>query len=231
MSVDGRQPRILLIFFSFSGQTAALIGRLAGGLQEAGTQVVVERLRPVRPLSFPLGGVLATVRLMITTAFRQRLPIRKLSERCRQPFDLIILAGPTWSYNPSGPVLSLLDRDRDLFRGQTVLPLISCRGYWRLHWLGLRRKLSRRGARTPNLVVFTHPHPEPWRTIGVFLKIAGKNPEKTSLLGHHYRSFGHSQEQRQEAHRFGVIIGRALQENTSLADLDFRTKAAGFPQR
>lgn len=231
MSADRRQPRILLLFFSFSGQTAALIGRLAAGLHEAGVQVVVERLRPISPLSFPVHGILATVRMMITTAFRQRIPIHELSERCRQPFDLIVLAGPTWSYNPSGPVLSMLDRDGQLLCGQTVLPLISCRGYWRLHWLGLRRKLARLGARVPNLVVFTHPHTEPWRTIGVFLKIAGKHPEELPLVGRHYRNFGHSREQRQEARRFGIMIGHALQENSSLTALDFRTQTAGCPSR
>jgi hypothetical protein len=221
-----RQTRVLLLYYSFSGQTAGLIGRLTAGLQAEGAEVVIERLRPVQPLSFPVGSIPATLKMMATTACRQRVAIEELSPRCHQRFDLVVLAGPTWSYNPSGPVLSLLDRDRWLFADQTVLPLISCRGYWRLHWYELRRRLRHGGARVPNSLVFTHPHAEPWRTIGVFLKIAGRTPETAPLVGRFYARYGHARNQQQEARRFGGMIGRALQEGASLAALDFRTKAA-----
>jgi hypothetical protein len=73
-------------------------------------------------------------------------------------------------------------------------------------------------------MVFTHPHAEPWRTIGVFLKIAGKSPE--TALGRFYDRYGHARHQRQEARRFGELIGRALQEGISLDLVNFRTRAA-----
>jgi hypothetical protein len=221
-----RQKRVLLLYYSFSGQTAGLLGRLIAGLQEEGAQVVVERLRPSRPLSFPVGTIPATVKMMAVTACRRRVAIGELSARCRTYFDLVVLAGPTWSYNPSGPILALLDRDGSFFAGQTVLPLISCRGYWRLHWFELQRRLKNCGASVPNLMVFTHPHPEPWRTIGVFLKIAGRSPEAVPLLRNYYSRYGHGRQQLLEARRFGTLISRTLREGGSLAALDFRTAAA-----
>ena len=188
----------------------------------------MEKLRPVEHLKFPVGSYGRTIVMMLTTFLRRRVPIKILSPSVTTgKFDLIILAGPTWSYNPSGPVLSLLDRDSPiLFKGRTVIPLISCRGYWRLHWYGLRQLLQKCGAHVPNLIVFSHPNKEPWRTIGVFLKIAGKNPERSKRFGKFYSRYGHSRKQRDEAWRFGLQIGEALRRGRDLSELEFHTPLA-----
>ena len=226
--MTGKTPRVLIIFFSFSGQTSGILSQLAAGLKELDVEVSYEKLRPVKPLRFPVGNVFSTFVLMLTTFLRFRVPIQDLSSKPdNRDYDLIILAGPTWSYNPSGPVLSMLDRDgKRIFCGRTVLPLISCRGYWRFHWYGLRALLKKCRATVPNVVAFSHPMKEPWRTVGVFLKIAGKNPEKLKGFSRVYASYGHSREQRDEAWRFGMQIGEALRRGRSLSKLDFRTPTA-----
>ena len=222
-----KNPQVLILYFSFSGQTGVLVNRLAAGLQEQGVEVFFEKLKPVRHLRFPVGGILRTFAMMLTTFCRIRVPIKELSSKCDREYDLIILAGPTWSYNPSGPVLSFLDRyGNEVLNGREVLPLISCRGYWKLHWWGLRRKLRRCGAHFSNLIAFSHPNPEPWCTIGVFLKIAGKNPERSGFISKHYDRFGHSNEQMEEARRFGAQIGESLKGKTQLAAINFQTDLA-----
>jgi hypothetical protein len=222
-----KKYHVLLIYYSFSGQTWVLINRLAAGLKEQGVEVCFEKLKPVRHLRFPVGSILRTYVMMFTTFLRSRVPIQELSAKCSRDYDLVILAGPTWSYNPSGPVLSFLDRDgKDILGGRRVLPLISCRGYWKMHWWGLRRKLEQCGAYLANIIAFSHPTPEPWRTIGVFLKIAGKNPERSTFLGKRYSRFGHSNEQMEEAFRFGVQIAEALKGKTPLEAYNFQTKIA-----
>lgn len=218
--------RVLILYYSFSGQTTALLNRMAAGLEEKGVGVVVERLQTDEGLRFPIGTIPKTVKMMLTTFLRFRVPVRPLPETCFADYDIIILAGPTWSYNPSGPVLAMLDRDgKRLFGGRRVLPLISCRGYWRLHWHGLRRLLEGCGAQVVNRMVFAHPHREPWRTIGVFLKLAGRMPER-SWLGRRYRRYGHSRQQLDEAFRFGGLLGEALAAGKDVARLDFRTPLA-----
>lgn len=217
------QPRVLVLYYSFSGQTSALIHRMAAGLKEAGAEVSLERLHPRSPMRFPVGTIPRTLLLMLTTFLRFRVPIEPLSEQCRAPVDLIILAGPTWSYNPSGPVLSLLDRDGKLLAGKPVLPFISCRGYWRIHWFGLRRLLQRHQAKVLAPLVFNHPQPEPWRTIGVFLKIAGKTPERGRVVGRYYQRFGHSKEQLEMAWQSGRQLGDQLR-----AAVPFKTLTQGW---
>lgn len=222
-----QQKRVLLLYFSFSGQTLGLLNRLTVGLEREGVAVTREKLHPLTPMRFPVGAVGSTIWMMLATFFRARHAIRELPPRCWEEYDLIILSGPTWSYNPCGPVLALLDRDGPtLFKGKKVLPLISCRGYWRMHWYGLRAKLEKCGAILENVIVFSHPNPEPWRTIGVFLKIAGKAPERSKFLGKYYTKFGHSKSQQEEAERFGELIGAALRMRSSLAGITFRTLEA-----
>jgi len=219
--------RVLIIYYSLSSQSKNLVQALAEGMTMRGLMVRSERVLPLRELRFPLGGIAGTVAMMLLTFLRQRIPIQPLDSVCREEYDLIVLAGPTWSYNPSGPVLSLLDRDgKAVFAGRTVVPLISCRGYWRAHWWGLRGKLRGVGASIPNLMVFSHPSPEPWRTVGVFLKLAGRVPEKYWFMRRYYRKYGHSREQVEEARRFGTMLGDALLRGAELASLDFATPLA-----
>jgi len=219
--------KVLFLYFSFSGQTGVIVNRLSAGLKDQGIKVVFEKLKPVKHLRFPVSSILRTFAMMLTTFCRKRVPIQELSSKCNYEYDLIILAGPTWSYNPSGPVLFFLDKyGEEVLGGREVLPVISCRGYWKQHWRGLRRKLKKCGAHFSNLIAFTHPNPEPWCTIGVFLKIAGKNPERSRFIGKHYTRFGHSNDQMEEAYRFGKMIGESLRDGTPLAEINFQTDLA-----
>jgi len=225
-SQSPRSPRVLLLYFSFSSQTKNLLHSLAAGLIQEGVVVEWERMQTRAHLRFPIGSVVKTFWMMLLTFFRTRYPIEPLSEKCFSEYDLIILAGPTWSYNPSGPVLALCDRDGSrLFAGRRVLPFISCRGYWRMHWWGLRRILRKKKALVENLIVFSHPSPEPWRTVGVFLKLAGKIPERM-WISKFYKKYGHTNAQILEAERFGILLGKAIVDGVELGTLDFKSKKA-----
>ncbi|WP_417912022.1 flavodoxin family protein [Candidatus Electronema sp. TJ] len=227
-----QSKRILVLYYSFSSQTKNLVQSLLDGMAEYEAEVVCERLVPTIPQHFPIGTIPKTVKKMIVTLFRQRIPIEPLPERCFEQYDLIILAGPTWSYNPSGPVLSLLDRDgQRLFAQKTVIPVISCRGFWRMHWWGIKSLLKNLGARVPNGIIFTHTSKEPWRTVGVFLKLAGETPERMSWMQDHYPKYGHTREQIAEARRFGEQIGRAVTQNEELERLVFNTSLAIYEER
>ncbi|MFN2365872.1 MAG: hypothetical protein ABR523_05340 [Desulfurivibrionaceae bacterium] len=223
----GRKRRALLLYYSFSGQTSGLLNHIACGLKKEGVEINFIRLRTVKPLRFPVGSIFATFKMMLVTALRRRVTIKEPEDDLWADYDLIMLAGPTWSYNPSGPILDLIDRyGPRLFKERTVLPVISCRGYWRLHWLGLKNLLLKCGAKVPNRIVFSHPSPEPWRTLGVFLKIAGKAPERSKLLGRYYQRYGHSRQQLREAEKLGAAVGAALRKGESLTALELLTPIA-----
>ncbi len=214
-----KNKRILILSYSFSSQTRNLLGGLIDGLEHSEVDIHWEQLSTLADLRFPIGTISSTIRMMVLTFLRKRYPVRAINPLCFEPYDLVIVAGPTWSYNPSGPILSLIDRDgRRLFAGKTVLPFISCRGYWRMHYFGLRQLLKQCGAVVAAPIVFSHPTPEPWRTIGVFLKLAGKAPEAgSSWFRRFYPKYGHSRQQVEDSRRVGKTLGQCLVAGGSLA--------------
>jgi len=218
--------RILILSFSYSHQTRNLLKKLVIGLEENDIDITWERLLPVETLRFPIGTIPSTILMMFQTFFRKRYPVKPLSPDVFDNWDLIILAGPTWSYNPSGAVLSMLDRDGEkLLNGQSVLPFISCRGYWRVHFWGLRSLLKKCGAKTVGApIVFKHPTGEPFNTIGVFLKLAGKMPERgKGWFRKYYPKYGHSRQQIDTAIGVGKQLGQDLNSGKDLSEIHFET--------
>lgn len=224
-----KSKKILILSYSFSSQTRNLLHGFIDGVSRNGIEACWEQLTPVEDLRFPIGTIPATFVMMLLTFARKRYPVQAVSQGCFGDWDLVILAGPTWSYNPSGPVLSLIDRDgKKLFSGKNVLPFISCRGYWRMHYWGLKSLLRGCGARVLAPIVFSHPTPEPWRTIGVFLKLAGKVPEAgTSWFRRFYPKYGHSREQVVHSRELGMYLGAYLQEGKDLGTLKFPVPVVG----
>lgn len=196
--------RVLFLYYSYSGQTRKLLKAFANGLEDGGAEVIRHQIRPLEKLVFPLPSMMSAVKMMVETFFRRRVAIEEVDEALVEHVDLIVLAGPTWSYNPSGPILSFIDCHGEVLAGRRVMPFISCRGYWRMHYWQLKFLLKKHGAGVVNPLIFLHRGPEPWRTIGVFLKTAGKHPEaEKSWMHRYYKRFGHYREQVALAERYG----------------------------
>lgn len=220
------QKRILILSYSYSHQTRNLLKKLVAGLEECDIDITWEKLLPEQELRFPIGTIPSTVLMMFQTFLRKRYPVKPVDPKIFDKWDLILIAGPTWSYNPSGVILSFLDRDgKKLFTGQSVLPLISCRGYWRVHFWGLRSLLKKCGAKTVAApIVFKHPTAEPWNTVGVFLKLAGKMPERgKGWFRKYYPKYGHSRKQIETAYELGKKLGQDLNSGKDASDLYFET--------
>jgi len=204
--------RVLIVYYSFSGQTQLLLQRMGTAMRDCGVEVEIERLQLVEPIQFPFTTWLEMSRVMLLSFCRWRVPVRPIDHIMNKAWDLVILAGPTWSYNPSGPMLYFLDRyGAQLCNGVRVLPLISCRSYWRTNYWGLSRILKRLGAEVMEPIVYLHSANEPWRTIGLFLQLVGKLPRlETSWFRKRYPRYGHSREQWQDAAEQGRKIARML---------------------
>lgn len=186
--------------------------KFIAGLESWGIEVVVERLEPYAPYEFPFRSNWRLARAMVRTFFCKPMPIRPIAESCHGDWDCIVLAGPTWSYNPSGPILDFLRRyGKMICGGKMVVPFISCRSYWRWHSFLLRRKLRGCGSLVGRPVVFMHPQREPWRFFGLVLQLRGKVvPRHYSWWKKRYPAYGHSREQGEEAVRVGSALGAWL---------------------
>lgn len=208
-----KSPEILCIYYSYSGQTAKLIRAFTEGFSQGGGKAVIVKLHPLKKIPFPFPSMATTLWMMFRTLFRVRDKVFEHAVAAG-PFDAVLIGGPTWSYCPSGPVLAWLDEEgREVLTGKKTLPFISCRGYWNLHHLQLKRLIADRGGKPLKPIIFTHPVKEPWRSIGVFLSLIGRHPEKMPFLGKRYPGFGHSPAQIEEAGKLGKVFARKLKES------------------
>jgi len=205
--------RVLVVYYSFTQQTRLLLKRLSAGLEQEGVEVVLERLEPLQPYEIPFKSDLRLASVMVRTFFRGRTTVHPVSENCSGNWDQIILAGPTWSYHPSGPMLDFLDRfGADICGGQDITVLISCRSYWRIHYWSMKKKLLKIGARVAALpLVYEHPIKEPFRLMGLVLQLRGKMIRReNSWFRKHYPGYGHSKIQLEDCFDAGVRMGRKL---------------------
>jgi len=207
--------RVLIIYYSFTQQTKLQLKQLVAGLESCGIEVTQERLEPISPYDFPFRSGFRLALAMVETFFRKRMKIMPISPRCMGEWDSIILAGPTWSYHPSGPILDFLDRyGREVCAGRKVIPFISCRSYWRWHYRTLKTYLLGCGAIVEKPIVFIHPIREPWRLIGLVLQLRGKMIRREkSWFRKHYPGYGHNKEQGAEALQQGRQLAEKLLEN------------------
>ncbi len=204
-------PRVLIIFYSLSRQTRKLVRAVEAGLKESGVEVAVEKLVTEKQIKFPFESFIQTVYMMLVTFFRKRMPVNALSPAASQEYDLIILAGPTWSFNPCGPILSFLDSYcMKIFPGRKVLPVVSCRRYWKYHVNYLNKRIRKCGGTPIEPWIFNHPVPEPWNTIGLFLTLMGKNPRRIAILKKFYTRYGHSNRQLEEIQKRARELGSSL---------------------
>ena len=203
---------MLIVFYSFTQQTRLLLQKFVEGLDGEGIEVVLERLEPVVSYSFPFKTNFSLAKAMIETFFRSRMTIQPVNEICFKDWDCIVLAGPTWSYYPSGPMLDFLDRyGKQVCAGKMVIPFISCRSYWRLHYWTVKKRLLRAGARPVRPIVFVHPIREPWRFIGLVLQLRGKMVrKKNSWFRKRYPAYGHNKTQGDEARAAGRQVALGL---------------------
>lgn len=206
---------MLIIYYSFTQQTKLQLKQFRAGLESCEIEVTQERIEPVQPYEFPFRSNYSLAVAMIQTFFRRRMETQPVSARCIDNWDRIILAGPTWSYQPCGPILDFLDRfGREVCAGKRIIPFISCRSYWRWHYWTLRRRLQKIGAQVEQPIVFEHPMREPWRFIGLVLQLRGKMIRREkSWFRKYYPGYGHNKEQGREAMARGrEMAGKLLSE-------------------
>lgn len=207
---DNLNKRVLVVYYSFTQQTRLLLKKFGAGMESKGIDVHFERLEPLNPFEFPFLTDFRLATVMVRTFFRQRNEIQPVSDRCYEEWDYVVLAGPTWSYHPSGPMLDFLDRfGEKVLKDKKVVPFISCRSYWRVHYLSLKHILSKVGAIPLPPLVFEHPTREPYRFIGLFLQLRGKMIRK-NWFRKHYAFYGHNKEQGEDAFLYGEKLGESM---------------------
>src|SRR5258707_11057896 len=153
----GAMKRVLLVYFSQTGQLARVARRVVSPLAEANdVELVEEALRPNRPYPFPW-SFWRFLEVKPETVLLEPAPLEPLSVRAQDRFDLIALAYQGWYLAPSGPMTAFLKSDtgRALVRGRPVVTVIACRNMWLIAQETVKQLIQEAGGRLIDNVVFT----------------------------------------------------------------------------
>ena len=122
--------KILVIYYSQSGQLGDIINNLTGPLRESGNTIEIVRVNPLKNYPFPWTGksffsVMPDCVLEVTT----ELHPFQLKETA---YDLIIFGYQAWFLSPSIPSNSILNHPsvKALFKNTPVVTITGARNMW-----------------------------------------------------------------------------------------------------
>jgi hypothetical protein len=133
--------KILVVYFSQSGQQMRILKSLTEPFLEAGHEVVFEELKPVERFPFPWSAY-EFFNAFPETFTQQPIALQPLSANTDLNFDLIIIGYQPWFLTPSRPISSFLQsiEGRRILMSKNVITVLGCRNMW----LGAQEKVKRR---------------------------------------------------------------------------------------
>lgn len=200
--------KILVFYYSQSGQQLSILQSLTKPLVDAGHSVHIEEIQPVEKYPFPWSAY-QFFNAFPETFHQQPLPLKNLSAKVFESYDLIIVGYQPWFLTPSRPISSFLQSNdaKNILNNKPVITILGCRNMW----LGAQEKVKRhlRSAHA-NLVghIALADRSGNLSSLVTILRwmLTGK---KDAFL--FFPAAGVSQQDIQHAARYGEIIHEALQ--------------------
>ncbi|HEX6227201.1 MAG TPA: hypothetical protein VFZ52_22445 [Chryseolinea sp.] len=133
--------RILILYYTQSGQLLSILQSLATPLIRAGHTIHFEEIQPTEKFPFPWSSY--QFFNAFPEVFSQKpQALRTVSSKATNGYDLIILGYQPWFLTPSRPVSSFLQNDdgKKILRNKPVITVLGCRNMW----LGAQEKVKKR---------------------------------------------------------------------------------------
>ena len=161
-----RAPRVLLLYYSYTGQTQKVLEAAADVFRERGAEVYRAPIEFTDPRyaerfsRFPMRSVWPEFLGMLPAQTRRATgDIRTPDEVRTGDYDLICIGSPTWWRTVSMPLRSFLKSHeaRDLLDGKPFAVFVVCRRYWRENLAGVRKLAGKKGGRYVDSIHFEYP--------------------------------------------------------------------------
>ena len=157
-------PRILLIYYSNSGDAAHVAEALAAPLRSANIDLVMERLEPIVEYPYPWKSIGRFFSILPECHLGPLPDLKPVQFDPSQKFDLVILVYQVWFLAPSLPVQSFLrSAAAQVLRDTKVITVSVSRNMWQSASETMKVLLQQRGARHMDHVSLTHQGPA-WAT-------------------------------------------------------------------
>jgi menaquinone-dependent protoporphyrinogen IX oxidase len=162
----GHRPRVLLLYYSYTGQAMKVLEAAGEVFRERGCDVhtagieFTDRRYAGRFSRFPMRSVWPDMLSVLPAQLRRATgEIQTPDEVRRADYDLICIGSPTWWRTTSMPVRSFLKSDeaRNLLAGKPFAVFVVCRRYWRENLDAVRKLGSKQGGTYVDGLHFAYP--------------------------------------------------------------------------
>jgi hypothetical protein len=133
--------KILVVYYSQSGQQLSIIRSLTRPLIEAGHAIHIEEIQPVEKYPFPWTAY-QFFNAFPETFHQKPLDLKSLSPKAFEEYDLVIIGYQPWFLSPSRPIGAFLQSEegKRVLKSKQVVTVLGCRNMW----LGAQEKVKRR---------------------------------------------------------------------------------------
>ena len=202
------QPKILVVYFTQTGQLRRIIDHVVAPLEGKAT-VVYEEIVPVQPFPFPWSKQ-EFFDAMPETVLGKPRNIMPLKVNPDEHFDLVIMAYQPWFLSPSQPVAAFLQSEdgRRLLKDKPVVTLLGCRNMWINAQEKMKRYLQQAGAKRVGNIVLMDKHPNLVSLITI-LRWATKGKKEAFFV---FPPAGVQEKEIVESGRFAAPIQVALEK-------------------
>ncbi|MCH9667523.1 MAG: flavodoxin family protein [Actinomycetia bacterium] len=209
-----RAPRVLLLYYSYTGQSRKVLEAAGEVFRERGydvTEAPIEFTDPryaERFSRFPMRKVWPDFLGMLPAQTLQRTGDIRTPDAVRTgDYDLICIGSPTWWRTVSMPLRSFLKSHeaRNLLDGKRFAVFAVCRRYWRENLTGVRKLAEKKGGRYVDGIHFTYPGGQLPSMLSL-TSYLGSGEYKDRYLGVRLPPTNINDEQIEESRRFAARI-------------------------
>ena len=163
---SGRPPRVLLLYYSYTGQSLKVLEAAGEVFRERGCEVQKAEIEFTDPhyaerfSRFPMRHVWPDMISVLRAQKRGETGEIRTPDTVRDgDYDLICIGSPTWWQTVSMPMRSFLKSDeaRKLLSGKPFAVFVVCRQYWRENFEAVRELAEQQGGRYVDELHFTYP--------------------------------------------------------------------------
>ena len=214
----GRPPRILLLYYSYTGQSLKVLEAAAEVFRERGCAVdkaAIEFTDPryaPRFSRFPMRRVWPDMLSVLPAQRRRATGQIRIPDAARDgDYDLVCIGSPTWWQAASMPMRSfLMTQDaRQLLSGTPFAVFTVCRQYWRDNLAEVRELAEKQGGNYVDEIHFTYPG-DPLRSVLSLTSYLGSGQYRRKYLGVPIPATNIAPEQLQQAREFAATLADHL---------------------
>jgi hypothetical protein len=149
--------RVLVLYYSQSGEVADIASLFAAELSRTGAEVTVERLNPEIPYPYPWRSIRRFFDAMPESVLGLPPPNRLVGYDPTSRFSLVVLAYPVWFLSPALPIQAFFRLPHaEVLRATETVTITVSRAMWQRASERLKGLLATAGAVHCDNVVVTH---------------------------------------------------------------------------